>query len=283
LNFIASFWGMKNIFQLTILMSVLTFAGIRSGTAQSQFSGWAATFQNYKLSPKWGFYFDIQYRSTDQWKQMQALLIRPGVNYYFKPNITGTVGYAIIPQQRIAGGVTGYLPEHRTWQQLIVSHNAHLSRKARNTAIQHRFRLEQRYLPRFHAEGESLVKDKHVYAGRFRYFTRAVIPLGGVHSVSAPPADATSGGAAQAGPAVVSRAFTQGFFASIQNEIFVNVGDPSPVNGKFFDQNRAYVSIGYRCSKQFDVEMGYLNQYISGAGNNSTVNHVLQVATYVRL
>jgi hypothetical protein len=31
------------------------------------------------------------------------------------------------------------------------------------------------------------------------------------------------------------------------------------------------------------VEMGYLNQYISGAGNNSTVNHVLQVATYVRL
>jgi hypothetical protein len=258
----------------------LTFAGIRSATAQSQFSGWAATFQNYKLSPKWGFYFDIQYRSTDQWKQMHALLIRPGINYYFKPNLTGTVGYAIIPQQRMSGGVTGYLPEHRTWQQLIVSHNVHLSRKARNTAIQHRGRLEQRYLPRFHADGESLVKDKHVYAGRFRYFTRAVIPFGGMHPVTAPVAP----GAADApNTNAASRAFVQGFFASIQNEIFLNVGDPSPVNGKFFDQNRAYVSIGYRCSKQFDVEMGYLNQYISGAGNNSTVNHVLQVATYVRL
>jgi hypothetical protein len=275
---------MKNILQLTILIAVLVIAGIRPATAQSQFSGWAATFQNYKLSPKWGFYFDIQYRSTDQWRQMQALLIRPGINYYFKPNITGTVGYAIIPQQRMSGGVTGYLPEHRTWEQLIVSHNVHLSRKARNTAIQHRGRLEQRHLPRFHAEGESLVKDKHVYAGRFRYFTRAVIPFGGAHSVSASPAAPASGStSAQAQPSGSSRAFTQGFFAAIQNEIFLNVGDPSPVNGKFFDQNRAYLAVGYRCSKQFDVEMGYLNQYISGAGNNSTVNHILQVATYVRL
>lgn len=275
---------MKNTSQLTLaccmLIAALTFAGIRPATAQSQFSGWAATFQNYKLSPKWGFYFDIQYRSTDQWKQMHSLLIRPGVNYYFRPNIIGTVGYLIVPQQRISGGVTGYLPEHRTWEQLIVSHNVHLSRKARATAVQHRGRLEQRYIPRFHAEGESLVKDKHVYAGRFRYFTRAVIPFGGVHDISAPPA---SGNTTQAQPTAVSRAFTQGFFASIQNEIFLNVGDPSPVNGKFFDQNRAYVSIGYRCSKQFDVEMGYLNQYINGAGNNSTVNHVLQLATYVRL
>ncbi len=271
---------MKNTLQLTILVTVLFICGIRPATAQSQFSGWAATFQNYKISPKWGFYFDIQYRTTDQWKQMHSLLIRPGVNYYFKPNIIGTVGYLIVPQQRTSGGVTGYLPEHRTWEQLIVTHNVHLSPKARATAVQHRFRLEQRYIPRFHAEGESLVKDKHVYAGRFRYFTRAVVPFSGVHAISAPSA---SGGTAQAGPTAASRAFTQGFFASIQNEIFLNVGDPSPVNGKFFDQNRAYVSIGYRCSKQFDVEMGYLNQYISGAGNNSTVNHILQVATYVRL
>jgi len=274
---------MKNTLQLTILMALLTFAVIRPVSAQSQFSGWAATFQNYKLSPKWGFYFDIQYRSTDRWKQMHSLLIRPGVNYYFKPNITGTVGYLIVPQQRLSGGVTGYLPEHRIWEQVVFSHNVALSRKARNTAIQHRFRLEQRYIPRFHAEGQSLVKDKHVYAGRLRYFTRAVIPIGGMHSVSAPPADPATGSTTQAQPSASSRAFTQGFFAAIQNEIFLNVGDPSPVNGKFFDQNRAYLAVGYRCSKQFDVEMGYLNQYISGAGNNSTVNHVLQLATYVRL
>jgi len=276
---------MKSTYRLTLaslmLMAGLTFAGIRPAQAQAQFSGWLATFQNYKLSPKWGVYFDIQYRSTDQWKQMNSLLIRPGVNYYFKPNLIGTVGYAIIPQQRISGGVTGYMPEHRVWEQLIVTHNARLSHKARMTGIQHRFRLEQRSIPKFHADGNSLVHDKHVYAGRFRYFTRAVIPIGGVRTVTAPPADGSM--ASSVRPGATSKAFTSGFFAAVQNEIFLNIGDNSAVNKKVFDQNRAYLAVGYRCSKQFDVEMGYLNQYINGAGRNSTANHVLQVATYVRL
>ena len=82
----------KHHLRLTILMAMLSIAIIRPAAAQSQFSGWGATFQNYKLSPKWGFYFDIQYSSADQWKQMHSLLIRPGVNYYVKSNITGTVG-----------------------------------------------------------------------------------------------------------------------------------------------------------------------------------------------
>lgn len=273
---------MKSTLQLTMLVIFLSIISIRPTHAQSQFSGWAATFQNYKLSPKWGFYFDIQYRSTDQWKQMHSLLIRPGISYYFKPNIIGTAGYAVIPQQRISGGVTGYLPESRFWEQLIVSHNVHLSHKARTTAVQHRFRLEQRSVPKFHAHDGSLVHDKHVYTGRFRYFTRAVIPLGGAHTIAAPPASLATNTPTATGTAS-SRAFTQGFFAAVQNEIFLNIGDPSPVNGKVFDQNRAYLALGYRCSKQFDVEMGYLNQYISGAGSNSTSNHVLQVATYIRL
>src|SRR3954466_13705994 len=135
LDFIPSFWGMKNTFHLALaslmLIAGLTFVGLRPANAQAQFSGWLATFQNYKLSPKWGVYFDIQYRTTDQWKQMHSLLIRPGVNYYFKPNMIGTVGYAIIPQQRISSGVTGYLPEHRIWEQFIVTHNVRLSHKAR--------------------------------------------------------------------------------------------------------------------------------------------------------
>ena len=267
---------------LRLTMLVLAIATSRTVSAQSQFTGWLATFQNYKLSPKFGLYFDIQYRTTDKWQQMNVLLIRPGVNFYFNPSLTGTVGYAYIPQQRISDGVTGYLPEHRTWQQLTYTHTAHPGRHARTTSIAHRFRLEQRYIPKHHAEGNALVHDKHVYAGRFRYFTRAVIPFGGVNAVAAPPANATATAPLQNGT-TASRAFTRGFFAAIQNEIFLNVGDPSPVNGKVFDQNRAYLAVGYRCSRQFDVEMGYLNQYISGAGNNSAVNHVLQVATYVRL
>jgi hypothetical protein len=196
------------------------------------------TFQNYKLSPRTGFYFDAQWRSTDQVRQMHALLLRPGLNLYFSPAFTGTVGYAYIPQQRISGGVEGYLPEHRVWEQLTYTHpvKVHHHEIARLT---HRLRLEQRYLPKHHP---------------------GIAPL------------APTGGK-----------FEKGWFAALQNETFFNLGDASAVNGKVFDQNRAYIAAGYRMCKQFDLEVGYMNQYISGAGSNSTNNHIVQLATYVRL
>src|SRR5260221_3447616 len=104
------------------ILSVLLVAAIGSAFAQTQFSGWVGTFQNYKLTNKTGFYFDGQLRSTGQLLQVHSLLLRPGLNIYFNPALTGTVGYAYIHQQRVAGGVTGYIPEHRIWEQLVFTH-----------------------------------------------------------------------------------------------------------------------------------------------------------------
>ncbi len=253
------------------VLSALLVAGIGHTFAQTQFTGWVGTFQNYKLTKKTGLYFDGQLRSTGQLQQVHSLLLRPGLNIYFNPAFTGTVGYAYIHQQRITGGVTGYVPEHRIWEQLLYTHALPRPHHAAHAAsLAHRLRLEQRYLPRLHAEGSSLVRNGHAHAGRLRYFARGVIPLrGSRHS----GADTLTGAAP----------FTRGFFAAIQNEIFANISGSSAVNGKFFDQNRAYLAVGYRYNRQFDLEMGYMNQYISGTGSNSTNNHILQVATYLRL
>jgi hypothetical protein len=229
------------------ILLIILFAG-GSARAQTQFMGWGATFINYKASEKFGLYFDGQYRSTDQLQQMNQLLLRPGINLYLAPSWTFTTGYAIIPQQRISAGVTGYLPEHRIWEQLVFTHKV----KAVRATVSHRARLEQRFIPRHHAEGNSLVRDGHRTAGRLRYFARGVVPLG-----STPD---------------------KGMFAAVQNEIFFHTAD-----GGSFDQNRAYVAAGYRMSRQLDLEMGYMNQYVAGADGASTNNHILQVATYIRL
>ena len=282
----------------SLFISGLIFCGlIRPATAQTQFAGWVGTFQNYKVSKAFGFYFDAQFRSTDQVKKMNALLLRPGINLYLTPRLTGTFGYAFIPQQRFNSGVEGYLPEHRIWEQLMYTHpvrigaghsGAHsgtgnsvaqsgagpsVGHQRAMPTLTHRLRLEQRYLPKHHPEGDQLVRDGHREAHRLRYFFRGIIPL------SAQP-DGTA--ATGAGPAK-SAAFNKGFFAAVQNEIFFNLGDRSAVNGKTFDQNRAYLAAGYRLSKQFDMEVGYMNQYISGAGAASTNNHIVQLATYLRL
>ncbi|MBN8428426.1 MAG: DUF2490 domain-containing protein [Xanthomonadales bacterium] len=63
----------------------------------------------------------------------------------------------------------------------------------------------------------------------------------------------------------------------------LNFGNTSNVNGKFFDQNRLYLAMGYRLSTKADLEVGYMNQYINGKGTSFTNNHIVQLATYLRL
>jgi hypothetical protein len=106
--------------------------------------------------------------------------------------------------------------------------------------------------------GNELATDGFDFAQRLRYFVRAIYPL------------------------KKSTAFTKGSFISLQNELFLNIGNTDAVNGKFFDQNRAYGSIGYRFSPVFDLEIGYMNQYISGRSSNIS-NNILQLAGYLRI
>jgi len=234
----------------TLLIIFLILSSVSRTKSQARFMGWGATFINYTFNDKFGLYFDGQYRSANQLRQMNQLLLRPGINLYLSPSFTATAGYAIIPQQREAGRVTGYLPEHRIWEQLVFTHKVTHHHKP-VASVSHRLRLEQRSIPLYHAEGNSLVKDGDRTAGRVRYFTRGVVSLSGRSD--------------------------KGVFAALQNEIFFHTGD-----GGSFDQNRAYVAAGYRLSPQFDLEMGYMNQYLSASGN-STNNHIVQIASYIRL
>jgi hypothetical protein len=149
--------------------------------------------------------------------------------------------------------VSGYSPEHRIWEQLIINHNLAF------VPVQHRFRLEQRFIGNHHVENGEFKNDGNRFANRFRYFNRSIIPFNG------------------------SKPFTHGIFGVLQNEIFLNLGDKSGVNGKFFDQNRLYLAMGFRFSPKFDIDAGYLNQYISHANKTIGNGHILQVATYLRL
>jgi len=101
--------------------------------------------------------------------------------------------------------------------------------------------------------------DGSLYANRLRYFIRSILPL------------------------QQRSTFNIGLFAALQNEVFVNFSNTSNVNGKFFDQNRLYLAIGYRLHSSFDIEAEYMNQYVSGSGDAFINNHVVQVAGYVRL
>lgn len=211
----------------------------------NELSGWAAWFHTQRFSKHWGASFDGQFRSTHHADYLKNVLLRPSVNYYFD-NKSATLGYAYVTANgRTATGDKTFRPENRLFEQFIITQKAGV-----NTQLTHRFRLEQRFL------GETSTQQD-VFSQRVRYFVRGVIPFNN---------DAV---------------FTKGTFLALQNEAFANVQNKAKINNHFFDQNRAYVAVGYRINKMVDVEAGYLNQYIQQT-QAYVINHVAQVALYTR-
>jgi hypothetical protein len=233
------------------LLVITVFAG-KLACSQSQFSGWFANFSSFKLNNKFSIHFDGQLRSTDDLEHVSTLLLRTGLNAHVKKNMIATAGYAFIHNRRVISDISGYAPEHRLWQQFIVSH------PIAGITLNHRFRLEQRFITKSVIENYTFKNEGNIFANRFRYFFRGLIPIGGKLGPGTP-------------------------FVAVQNEVFLNFGDKSGVNGEYFDQNRAYLAFGLRLSKEFDLEAGYMNQYINGRNEAFTNNHIAQLATYLRL
>jgi hypothetical protein len=211
------------------------------------FGSWAGWFNNVRFSEKWGMNNDVQLRTGSNWRDNTLLLLRPGVNYYINDRQTASAGYAttLAFGPRMPGQTS--LGEHRIWEQYIITG------RIIGIPVQHRFRLEQRFLQR---------PAGSVFSQRARYFFRGIIPL--AMAVRAP--------------------FTKGPFMSLQNELFFHIQNANALNGFLFDQNRAYTSLGYRFSAKYDLEIGYMNQFLlRSAGTQNGMTHIAQLAFYTRL
>ncbi len=242
---------MKQLKREHCLLIVLLTLSL-TAKAQPQFSGWLASFNTFKLNNRFSLHFDAQLRSTDQLEQVSAILLRPGINFHLNKSWMFTAGHMLNISRRNAAGLSSLLTEHRIWQQALLNY------KIKKISVAHRFRFEQRFIPRARVAGNRLETDGYDQAFRFRYFIRNIVPL-------------------TAGPA-----FTTGPFFALQNELFLNTGDKSAVNGKAFDQNRLYGAIGYRLPNKIDLEAGYMNQYTS-TRSSFINNHIVQLAIYKRL
>lgn len=222
---------------------------------QSQFTGWLASFNTFKTGKKTSIHFDAQVRSTDEVKQVQTILLRPGFNFHLDKKWTLSTGYALILNKTVIGDVTDLVPEHRIWEQALYSH------KLQQVFVSHRLRLEQRFIgkTRVVPGADDIEVPGYLSSHRIRYFIRNILPL------------------------KKQTTFAKGPFAALQNEVFINIARTIHANGETFDQNRLYLAAGYRVSAKADLEFGYMNQYVNRRGTAFTNNHIVQLAAYVRL
>ncbi len=233
---------MKQVFTVLVLLCCMIAAKAQT---QIQNSGWLFLMNTTKFNDKWGMHMDVQLRTNDEWDGIRSLLVRPGLTYYINGSSDVTLGYLYTPTfVNLDGIAKSSITEHRIWQQYIYKH------KLAAANISHRFRLEQRFVER--------VAGDDFFAQRARYFVRGIIPLEKQEGL-----------------------FGKGVFIAVQNEVFLNVQAKDELNGHLFDQNRAYMAAGYRFSKKMDAELGYMNQSVKGAANN-TSNNIVQLAIYTR-
>lgn len=241
---------MKNWLRISFLAALISNSA-SPACAQVQTAGWLASFNTFGLHPRLSLHLDVQLRSSDALEGVQSLLVRPGLNVHLSKAFWLTAGYAWIENRRTAGAATGYLSEHRAWQQALFQH------KWNRLSSAHRLRFEQRFIPQALTNGTELSAGPRDLAWRLRYFTRHLLPFG------------------------ITAERPHGPFAALQNEVFLNTGNLSVVNGSTFDQNRLYGALGYRWRKM-DLEAGYLYQYVKQR-STALHNHVVQLAVYKRL
>ncbi len=212
--------------------------------------GWYMYFGDHPVRGRWGAHLEGQWRRHDVATRWQQLLLRPGVNYELNQSAMLTLGYAYVKTHPYGDFPGRYpFPEHRIYQQVLVR------QKAGGVRLQHRFRLEQRFIGQVLPGGDGAVKvDSWRYQNRYRQFHKAEAPLGRTGK-------------------------RQNWYAAFYDEIFVNF---APRHGAgVFDQNRAYAALGYSLGKPGKIEVGYMNQIL--ARRNSSIresNHTLQVAVF---
>ncbi|GGH21416.1 DUF2490 domain-containing protein [Mucilaginibacter phyllosphaerae] len=247
---------------LLIFSLLITISAPKLLAQEYSLSGWVALFYTQKFTKKWGVSVDAQSRSANNYAMwdhayksnpgtvnydyVTTLLLRPSLNYYFANKMI-SVGYVYIATNSWAtDSAKTFNPESRSWEQFSI--NTKIGKAA---ILQQRFRLEQRFL------ANTTAKQTPYFSQRLRYFARAVIPL------------------------KKTAVFTNGVFVGLQNEVFANVQNNHNVNYHLFDQNRAYVSLGFRMKKRADLEFGYLNQFVQQK-TSTYFNHVIQAAIYTR-
>ena len=184
-------------------------------------------------------------------KQVRTWLLRPGLQYQLNKKNTIALGYAYVQGQIQTNGLRAYTPEHRLWQQWLYGQPIH------RLTLQHRFRLEQRFIGSTRYWEGAGNPSTSVYATRFRYFHRLLLPWS------------------------LKRPFERGLFSAIQNEFFIHVTGKEKLNGKWFDQNRLYLACGYRPGPKWDLEIGYMRRDIQTSAD-LTGQHTWQLALYLR-
>lgn len=216
------------LFLATILVSLCNVAFPQSSekNVHHREQVWLGYFNQTRLTNKFGFWFDVHYRQTDNFIDRPfQLLIRPAVTYFVKDNLRINFGYTFV-EHFPAKGLNTIRPEHRGWQQIW------WSQKYNGFSTLQWLRLEERFNKKV---VNDILSEDFTQTFRLRYSYSFFIPLTGKEITAKTP------------------------FVAIIDEVFFNFGGKIVYNT--FDQNRFFAGVGYQFTAHMNAQLGYMNVF----------------------
>jgi hypothetical protein len=229
-------------------------ASFSQKTISNQNHAWVTYIGNHKISTKWGIHTEYQWRRENGFKNWQQSLMRLGLDYYVNPTLSATAGYGWIVTYPYGEQPIGHeFQEHRIWEQV------NMKTKFGRVEVQHRYRLEQRFLENWVKDTDgNYVKSDNLLRQRIRYRLMVLVPL------------------------CRKEMLDNTLFLNLNDEPFIGFG--KGIGKNIFDQNRFNVSLGWRFNKDFNIQVGYLNQYIAKSdGVKIERNHTFLISTIYNL
>ena len=233
---------------VAVALAITVLAPARSLSAQRRTStntnGWFVVSGDVALTERWSVLFDASARRSGTFDEPMANFVRGGLAYEINDHVRVAVG-ANWSRTYPYGELPAEYPvtERRIWQQAVVSH------EVGRLDLSHRYRLEQRFRGRRNDSDVDHI-DYWERSSRFRYQAKATLPF--------------------SGDAIEPREW----YASLANELFIGIGRNVQYN--IFDQNRATASLGYRLTRNWRTEVGFLEHVIfKGNGTDVERNHTV--------
>lgn len=226
--------------QLIIILLLLCFVGKAHAQRLKDHNafGWYGAFGIIYLDKKQktSLWLEYQWRRDDVITSWQQSLARTGLQYHFKNGVSTMVGYGYIITYPYGDYPAGryYFPEHRIFEQLVWNGNVG------RLALNHRLRLEQRFLGKVNQAAPSYTVTDWVYMNRVRYQLRAAYPIN------------------------KKKITDKTWYAAAYDELLIGFG--KNVNQNIFDQNRIGLLAGYQYNKMFRAEAGVFNQILQQGG-----------------
>lgn len=241
---------------LALFSTLFVAAQSESRESVTQTIQWFAVTSHLKISDRVSILVDGQLRQAGHMEPMQYQA-RTGVDIKLNKNFSIVpVGYVYTWNHLYGKQPAAHINnEHRIWEQATYKH------RAGRIQLEHRVRLEQRFLEHHSVDAQGQVTNDgySVLQHRLRYRLQARMPF--------------------------SRdSDTATYYALVYDEIFVSRGENLSFDHP--DQNRVFAGVGYQFHKDLSLQAGGIYQMLikrNGAQQENNVGVLIQLVYNIDL